>query len=362
MKHRVYSFLSAGETYTDMSVLRTMMLINALLFIMGTIGLLALYLNFAVFHYYKLAILDMIVFITSLAAIIDFKKHKVIDRTVFISVGSLFLFLLAFSYENEGKDFGLIWNIFLPVFAITLMGRRKGIIITGLFYLILFSMAYANIGIWDDGRWNVRSFVRLNGSLIVLALIAYFYRMILNFTDNELQRTHDEEAKYLQELHKLSITDPLTGLFNRRRMNEVLQEQIDYAKRYESSFSLILFDIDNFKHVNDQFGHNVGDQVLVMVSNIAKNLLRKTDSISRWGGEEFLILVPKTQIEEAVFIADKLRSEIENATFSDHNNVTCSFGIAEYKNTMDIEAIVNQTDKALYEAKNSGKNRLAFSF
>lgn len=358
MRDSIYRFLTADAVHSDMIELRFFLLANSLLFIMNIVSFLAMYLNFFVFHYPLLAILDMIIFVTSLLAIIDLKKNRVLKRSIFVATGTLFLFLLAFSYENQSTDFGLIWNIFFPIFTISLLEKKQGLIFTAIFYLLLFSMAYHNIGIWDDGQWNFRSFIRFSGTLLILAYIAYMYKMILNRIDLELELTRKQEAQYLQELYNLSITDPLTGLHNRRRMNEALQEYIHNTQRYQDSFSLILFDIDDFKHVNDNYGHNVGDEVLIMIAKITKNSLRKTDFISRWGGEEFLILLPKTHLEEAANIAEKLRIEIENSIYFENKRVTCSFGVAQYKDGLENSAIVNQADEALYVAKKSGKNRI----
>ena len=361
MKHYVYRFLSADIAPSNFMILRSVMITNALLFITSSVCFLASTLNFTVFHTPILATLDAIAFFISFFAIVDLRKNKILDRAILIGTANLFFLLIAFAYTNESTDFGLIWNIFFPIFTITLMGEKKGLILTGLFFLILFSMAYYNIGIWDHGEWNIRSFVRLSGALVILTYMIYTYETILHHSDLELLKTHEKEAQYLDELRNLSITDPLTGLYNRRRMNELLQEHLENVKRYEDPFSLILFDIDNFKLVNDHFGHNVGDQVLIMIAKITQNSLRKTDFISRWGGEEFLIVLPKTLIEEAVFIAEKLRQEIESATYSPHNKVTCSFGVTQYRDTLEIEEIVNKADNALYQAKNSGKNRVMMS-
>jgi diguanylate cyclase (GGDEF)-like protein len=306
----------------------------------------------------SLAILDAIAFIVSVAAIIDLQKNHVLQRAILIGTLNLFFLFIAFAYTNESTDFGLIWTIFFPIFAIKLMGHKKGMLLSGLFYLILLSIAYYEIGIWNNGEWNIRAFLRLSLASAVLTFIIYAYELILQHADAELLKIHEKEAVYLNELHKLSVTDTLTGLYNRRRMNEVLQEHVANAARYQDFFALILFDIDNFKHINDDFGHNVGDKVLVILTSATKNLLRKTDYFCRWGGEEFLILLPKTGIEEAAEIAEKLRQEIESTTYPHHDKVTCSFGVAQYSETPEIENIINQADNALYQAKTTGKNRV----
>jgi diguanylate cyclase (GGDEF)-like protein len=238
------------------------------------------------------------------------------------------------------------------------MGHKKGLLLSTIFYFILFWMAYYGIGVWDNGDWRQKAFIRLFLASTVLTYLVYTYEATLHHSDLELQRVHDKEAKYLEELHHLSVSDPLTGLYNRRRINELLEEYTNNAKRYQDTFSLILFDIDDFKHINDQYGHNTGDQVLIRVAEVAKNILRKTDYIGRWGGEEFLILLPKTGKENAAEIAEKLRMEIQAIVFPDGFSVTCSFGVSEYSELLEIDSVVNNADKAMYHAKNNGKTRV----
>jgi len=356
MKQYIYRFLTAGIIPSDVVTTRKLMIANALLFITSTICLLGAYLNFVVFNSPKLAVLDVIAVLISFFVIVDLRRNHVLDRAIITGSGNLFFLFIGFAYTNQSADFSLIWTIFFPIFVITLMGHKKGLLVTGFFYLILLSMAYQGIGIWDNGEWNFRGFLRLVTASAVLVYIVYVYEAILYHSSIELQQTRDKEAKYIENLHLLSVTDPLTGLYTRRRMNEALQEHVDNFKRYQDPFSLILFDIDDFKHINDHFGHNIGDQVLVIIAESTKNTLRKTDYIGRWGGEEFLILLPKTLKEEAASIAEKLRQEMEAAIYPQTSSVTCSFGVAQYSELLDISGIINQADNALYKAKNSGKN------
>jgi len=358
MKQFFYRFLSADINTADPAALRVMMTANAFLFITAGICLLAAFLNIFVMGSITIAILDAIAFIISLFAMIDLHRNHVIKRAVIVGSGNLFFLLIAFAYLNQGNEFGLIWTIFFPIFVLPLIGDKKGLVLSTVFYIILFSMAYHGIGVWDNGEWSQKAFIRLFLASTVLTYLVYAYVATLAHTDLELQRIHDKEARYIEELHRLSVTDSLTGLYNRRRINEVLEEYVNNANRYKDIFSLILFDVDDFKHINDRYGHNTGDQVLTHIAETAKNILRKTDYIGRWGGEEFLILLPKTEKKDAVEIAEKLRIEIQTILFPETFSVTCSFGVAEYFEHLEIDSIVNNADKAMYHAKNSGKNRV----
>jgi len=158
------------------------------------------------------------------------------------------------------------------------------------------------------------------------------------------------------ELEKISVTDKLTNLYNRRKIDETLSFEIERAKRSNSSFSLILLDIDKFKDVNDTYGHKVGDSVLQEIARLLTLNVRKIDMLGRWGGEEFLIIDSEIHNEKSVVFAEKIRKIIEANTFADVGKITCSFGVAHYREGDTETSLIVRTDKALYNAKESGRN------
>lgn len=168
------------------------------------------------------------------------------------------------------------------------------------------------------------------------------------------QELQNEKEKY----EKLYVIDQLTKLYNRHYIIEVLQQSIKLHKRYQKPSSIIMADIDYFKSINDKFGHNIGDQVLIKVSQILKSSLRESDMIGRWGGEEFLIILTETNIQKALTIADKIMQTVRGAYFPTVNNLTLSFGVAEIQNSDTIETFVDRADKSLYKAKERGRNRI----
>ncbi|BBO80458.1 hypothetical protein DSCO28_10240 [Desulfosarcina ovata subsp. sediminis] len=153
-------------------------------------------------------------------------------------------------------------------------------------------------------------------------------------------------------------TDALTGLNNRMKIDEALENEINRVQRYRSTFSIILLDIDNFKHVNDTYGHLIGDDVLKEVAGLLKANFRKTDVPGRWGGEEFLVILPHQDRRCASGIAEKLRRIIETTNFPDVGRITSSFGVAEYLDRDTPKGIVMRADAALYRAKQQGRNRV----
>ncbi len=158
-------------------------------------------------------------------------------------------------------------------------------------------------------------------------------------------------------IEAISVTDQLTGLYNRRHLDEKLEENRLLFERYATPFSIILIDLDHFKSVNDTYGHQKGDEVLIHIADILKTIARNTDIAGRWGGEEFLVVLPLTTQDEAMIVAEKIRSTIEAASFGFPQ--TASLGVAHYENT--IQYTIKCADEALYSAKQNGRNKVFLS-
>ncbi|NLK45570.1 MAG: GGDEF domain-containing protein [Treponema sp.] len=173
----------------------------------------------------------------------------------------------------------------------------------------------------------------------------------------KLRKTNEDLAEARKKAEELFLYDTLTGLFNRRGIEPRIEYELNRKKRFGGSVSLLMVDIDFFKHVNDTYGHDIGDNVLVKVSETLLDHRRSTDLVSRWGGEEFLILLADTEENRAILIAEKIRIACSNIRFSETNNITVSIGVAEVKQDESFESWFKRTDTALYTAKNSGRNK-----
>ncbi len=180
---------------------------------------------------------------------------------------------------------------------------------------------------------------------------------VQQLTEQELVKKNMELKAINKKLDILSTTDRLTGLLNRRKIEKDLAREFKRAKRYNQTFSLILIDIDFFKKVNDTFGHQAGDTLLIELSRLMKETLRSTDLIARWGGEEFLVLCPNTDLNKAANLAERLRVAVENYKFSVETKITISAGVAEFRG-QSLDDLINEADKKLYIAKNKGRNRV----
>jgi diguanylate cyclase (GGDEF)-like protein len=158
------------------------------------------------------------------------------------------------------------------------------------------------------------------------------------------------------DLEKLASTDSLTGIYNRHKFEEIFENEIERALRYKKPLSLIMFDIDYFKRVNDNFGHDFGDMVLKNIVNIVKDNIRNMDIFSRWGGEEFFVLCPETSLENAEEFAQKLRKKIAEFSFNKVGKITSSFGVTSFTDKDNKNRFIKRVDDALYIAKNKGRN------
>ncbi len=177
----------------------------------------------------------------------------------------------------------------------------------------------------------------------------------------ELAEANAKLEKANEQLEQLALTDELTGLSNRRDMILNLEREVIRTQRSNNPFSIILCDIDHFKRFNDEHGHDCGDYVLRSVSQHMRVTIRRQDYISRWGGEEFLLMLPETTLQGGAILAEKLRRVISDDTYQWEGQtlrITLSFGAAEFREDMDIDEAVKRADEAMYAAKNAGRNRV----
>lgn len=184
--------------------------------------------------------------------------------------------------------------------------------------------------------------------------------------NEELKKTNMHLQEALKQLEIAATTDPLTSLLNRRSITEIMENELVRIKRKREAFSLILADIDNFKRFNDSYGHDCGDFVLQSISQLINTSTREQDSVARWGGEEFLIFLPETELEGALQLAEKLRAKAQAASFKYKNldlSVTLTFGVSVYEDATEtgLEGTIKMADISLYKGKEQGKNRV-FAF
>jgi diguanylate cyclase (GGDEF)-like protein len=187
----------------------------------------------------------------------------------------------------------------------------------------------------------------------------------LRLAKHAVEKINDELRRALEREHQAARTDELTGADNRRQFFDAGQQQFDIARRYHHGLSLILLDVDHFKDVNDRFGHEAGDAALVHLVNVVRPLLRTADVFARFGGEEFIILMPDTELSQAMQAAERIRRAVAEQAVDQASSgfrITISAGVAEVRSADDhLAQTVRRADKALYAAKQAGRNRVAAS-
>jgi diguanylate cyclase (GGDEF)-like protein len=187
-------------------------------------------------------------------------------------------------------------------------------------------------------------------NILLSILVTVGVLIIAHFTFN----------KYQIRLEAMATIDKLSGLLNRQAFDPILENNLEQSKRQGNHLSLMLIDIDNFKNINDTFGHMIGDKVISQVAHICRLYSRESDAVCRWGGEEFLIMLANTEINSAVSIAERIKEHLgEN---DKETAVTVSFGITEYQHNESTTSLLNRVDLALYKAKNKGRNRLEIAW
>ncbi|MBC9251074.1 hypothetical protein A9179_12385 [Pseudomonas alcaligenes] len=198
-------------------------------------------------------------------------------------------------------------------------------------------------------------------ALLLVGAVALRFAKLSRALQREVDRRQNTERQLLDSngtLERLANTDRLTGLWNRLKFEQVAHLEIGRAERYAYPLSLLFFDLDHFKQINDQYGHESGDQVLCRLAKLIESHLRESDSLGRWGGEEFLILMPHTDSNQAAQLAEKLRQLVGNASLLEQQAVSASFGVAQLDRGETLRDLVRNADSALYRAKRLGRNRV----
>ncbi len=272
--------------------------------------------------------------------------NGVINYSTFIIVS----FMVAFIYINRNNESGLFWSFMVPPLVILLNGYKKGLIWMFFYYLAIFLPMFMDYPLWKKEGWTQLSLVRYvttSFGLVFLTAMGHYL--------------FDSLSK---KLNLLSTIDVLTSISNRRRCDEVLDENLELLKRFgggesKNNLSFSILDVDNFKKINDTLGHSVGDEVLIKMGKILRNTIRVTDMAGRWGGEEFCIIMPKTNAINAMSLLQRIQRNISEYDFGIAGKITCSFGLYSTENTfVSKQKLINRADSALYEAKNKGKNRI----
>lgn len=199
--------------------------------------------------------------------------------------------------------------------------------------------------------------------MVMAALIIQYYMRRQFHTEQALRRHQLHLEKMVEErtreLQQLANFDSLTGIYNRRKFDHMFARELDRARRYRQCLSILVCDIDLFKDINDRYGHGEGDRVLMRIANVLRRNVRAIDIYARWGGEEFILLLPHTGIDDAEQVARKLRQLLSGVGYGNSGEcITASFGVSQLQPEDDKDSLIGRADRALYSAKRSGRDQV----
>lgn len=277
-------------------------------------------------------------------------SHKISARIVLFSLLTLMLYLV---YTGGHANTGPLWMYIVPPVAFFFGGLRKGLRSLGLFIVIVGTMLFYPDDALLNAEYSFEFKSRLIYSFLTVTLLFGFYEYSRQKSFKSIQDLSDK-------FERQAMLDPLTHLPNRRAMRDYLEHEYARAQRSKLDMSVLLCDIDHFKQINDKYGHDGGDFVLQKLADLFENTLRKQDKISRWGGEEFLFLLPETSGFEAYTLAEKIRTKVAETEFVYANQsirITLSLGVKEVSPESPIDKAINLADHFLYQAKENGRNR-----
>ena len=275
----------------------------------------------------------------------------------------VFLNLLLFFGSSIGHHYFFILFSLLPLF--TVPGNRKVPMLFLSFMNLALFLCLPDKALFMDlsmvlspniiaGFRRVTMFMSFSGVIVV----TFIYRQILHTSEAELKKRTEVLGDAYHLVNQLASLDSLTTIYNRRHLEELIQQEIEQAARHRTPLSMVLFDLDHFKKINDIHGHDVGDQVLKLVASMVGRIIRGTDYFGRWGGEEFIVILPQTTLNGTMQVAEKIRFAMDAEHQKNEIFVTGSFGVADWSRGESLEQFCKRVDKALYQAKDEGRNRV----
>lgn len=268
-----------------------------------------------------------------------------------ILLGALCLFLL---YTGGIGGTGPLWYFVFPLFALFVLRLWAGLMAVILLLAVTVFLFWHPVAGFHPAQYSADFRERFLAVYTAVSLMAFFYAFTRASSELEL-------SNLAIAMHEMANTDVLTRLPNRRRMLDVLYQEVGRTRRGHGVFSLIMMDLDHFKSLNDRHGHDCGDAVLRALPAIAHGQLRTQDVFARWGGEEFLVLLPGTALDGATQVGERLRAAVaaNPVQFEGRElKVTASFGVAEFRPDDDLDACIGHADSNLYLAKSGGRNRV----
>jgi diguanylate cyclase len=328
---------------------RTRLIQHALL--IGTVFFLVLTLiNLFYFGAYQLVLLDSSGFVITLAIYAWFRRSANVNLAAWafavMATGLVSLFVVMVG----GSAHSLMWATLIPPFTFFLVGRQWGTLLSALVFSLCIAVVYQQVQTQLEVTFGT-------GALLNVIEVAIAHLLIFRFYERSRSVAYQQLAGKTEQMRQMAETDKLTGLYNRDKLDATLTGLLPDITQSNEPVTLMLLDIDHFKQINDEFGHLTGDKVLTRLAELLRSQMRNQDFIARWGGEEFVVLLPDTLLEQGAELAERLRVYIAAQSIEGHN-LTISIGVAQHQQNESTEALLDRADKALYQAKHQGRNRV----
>lgn len=294
------------------------------------------------YHYLASAEL-LLAFITLYFLFLSKKTYSFVSLMPYVTI-LIYLLFVTGAVSHQDSLISLVWVPVYPFIYFYLTDHRTGLFwsIVSLLTFITGYLIHPYFFVTD--RIPLFALIQTTSAYVFVSALAYFYELV----------------RHRQEIHLKTQAnfDYLTNIYNRRGLSQQLDLELNKAERYDARLSFILIDIDNFKQVNDTYGHKAGDTLLQEMSHLTQDSIRKSDVVARWGGEEFAILLPEADITQAQHLAEKIRTIVSTHNFETVGSLTISIGVAQYTRNEDLDNLLHRADTALYRAKEKGKNRV----
>ncbi len=294
--------------------------------------------------------------VSSLVFLVAFVLQRKTNSSKFapiVTTFSLYSLMIYLVYSGGVGNTGPIWIFMVSPVSLFIRGLKQGLIEISVFLMIISIIMFLPDTPLSNESYDSAFKLRIMLSFLTVTFLSACY-----------EYSREKSLQHMQELSKeyqqLALHDSLTQLPNRRNALQKLEFERPGTIRNNGSLAVILCDVDHFKSINDHFGHDGGDLVLVELAGLFSNLIRAQDMVARWGGEEFLFILPLTDIAGAIPVAEKIHSHLKDTTFTVNDqklNITVSMGIAETSADFSINETIKKADKFLYQAKESGRNR-----
>ena len=353
IKGLLHSYLNVGlNQHNDPEINRKTFMVN----LFGLLGVLLTSIMGTVAWFSGNYILCIALYLTGISYLVSYQLQKLTgNKQIYSSIilFSMFGFLIYLVYSGGVANTGPLWIFMAAPVALFFDGLKRGLIDIAIFIgIISFMMFYPNDFLLST-HYSSEFKQRLLYSFLSVTFLSAYY-------EYSRQRSFDFMLKISQKFEQMAKFDPLTHLPNRRDAMDKLEYEHRRIERNLTPVAIILCDIDFFKKVNDLHGHAGGDKILVDLANLFKRIIRKQDTVSRWGGEEFLFVLPQTNSTQALVVANKIRNNLAKTQFEYEKqsiDLTVSMGISEVNAKITIEEAIKQADEFLYQAKKNGRNQ-----